>query len=477
MAGQGTGTTKLEPKNDLDSSKQSSSKSASTGSNNPTQHTGYTLDCDADIDWETVAEYLSQCQAANTADHVAVDCVSRNDLLIANTQSEARRTVDDAQRAITKRLNPSKSLILPRTPVVASTPSPTSNIPENAGLSTGAKAGIAGGIAIGIVIVLATLITLHTRRRRKKSGYSRTKGKDSMAAELDGHFVVTTWPDHGEASPMIKPVHARRASEANIGLGLERLPSQQDLHHEVEERSVEYNEERYVISPGLPNEIQGQHSNIHSPTPQAYQPSPLLNRSPSPELEQDPYEQHNQRARPSHPLAQLSEAIPPPKLEKRQVHVMADYQNAVPLGYANGFVQVGHTEVTPDTPTRTWESIQPTCELDLGERFNRGRASDEDTDAERGLIQAAEEDRAEDEAQEARDEGLDRVEGDTELPQYEEMPGLRKQEEEVVKHRHTRENVRWNQSTGHYHIDSESEDDGEGTSSNARRELTKEELG
>lgn len=453
--------------------------------------------CDDDVDWESIAEYLSQCQMADGVDITAINLHQHEETRPRSVTNH--RSVIPHHNGIKILETPSKTSIFSRSPAIA-TPSPSStSSPSNPGLSTGAKAGIAGGIAIGVVIVLATLVTLHTRRRRKKFGYSRAKGKDSMAAELDGHFVVTTWPDHGEASPIIKPAHTRRPSEGNIGfeegvqsrselhheghigLRLDRLLSQTELHHEIEGRGVQHPEDRYVVSPEVTGTLHTQPSQIYHPTPQPYQPSPLLNRSPSPEPEDDPYQQHNQRARPSHPLAQLSEAIPPPKLEARQAHSMADYQNAVPLGFANGFVQVGQGEMTPDTPTRTWDSIQPTYELDLGQRFDHGRISEE-ADAERGLIQAAEEDRIQDEAevQREREEGLDRVEGDTELPQYEEMPGIKKEvEQEVVKNRNVRENVRWNQATGHYHIDtdSEDEDNGEGTSRSARRELTKEEMG
>lgn len=484
---QETGKSKASLREDLDMTENVDDGAARTYIQNPA--------CDDDVDWEIIAEYLSQCQIADGVDGTAINSYQHKASPTRSRTDPSHRSVSPDRNIISKGDITSQTSVFSRNPAIA-TPSPSSS--SNAGLSTGAKAGIAGGIAIGVVIVLATLVTLHTRRRRRKFGYSRTKGKDSTAAELDGHFVVTTWPDHGEASPMIKPAHTRRPSEGNIGfeeripsrselhheghvgLGLDRLPSQRELHHEIEGRGVQY-EERYVVSPEVSSTLQTQPSQIYHPTPQPYQPSPLLNRSPSPEPEDDPYEQHNQRARPSHPLAQLSEAIPPPKLQARQAHSMADYQNAVPLGFANGFVQVGHGEMTPDTPTRTWDSIQPTYELDLGERFNHGRISEE-ADAERGLIQAAEEDRVQDEAevQREREEELDRVEGDTELPQYEEMPGGKKQEEqEVVKNRNVRENVRWNQATGHYHIDtdSEDEDNGEGTSRSARRELTKEEMG
>lgn len=488
---QGSGTVQASLRKDLDMTEDVGDGAARIPTPNPA--------CDDDVDWESIAEYLSQCQIADGVDGTTINSYQHEDSPTRPRSDTGHRLVSPDPNIISRWGIPCKITIFSRSPAIATpSPSSTSSLP-NPGLSTGAKAGIAGGIAIGVVIVLATLVTLHTRRRRRKFGYSRTKGKDSMAAELDGHFVVTTWPDHGEASPMIKPAHTRRPSEGNIGfderipsrselhheghvgLGLDRLPSQTELHHEIEGRGVQYPEERHVVSPEVSSNLQTQPSQIYHPTPQPYQPSPLLNRSPSPDLEDDPYEQHNQRARPSHPLAQLSEAIPPPKLQARQAHSMADYQNAVPLGFANGFVQVGHGEMTPDTPTRTWDSIQPTYELDLGERFNHGRISEE-ADAERGLIQAAEEDRVQDEAEVQRERGeeLDRVEGDTELPQYEEMPSVKKVEEQgVVKNRNVRENVRWNQATGHYHIDtdSEDEDNGEGTSRSARRELTKEEMG
>lgn len=443
------------------------------GQNSPKEPSG-----DDEVDWTIIAEYLSQCQSDELESCTTIDRTSQDESPLRESRLQAvLHSIIPSRYTISKRDETTGTLEMPRSPSSTTdpaTPSASATAAPSAGLSTGAKAGIAGGIAIGVVIVLATLVTLHTRRRRKKYGYTRTKGKDSMAAELDGHFVVTTWPDHGEASPMIKPAHTRRESEAHVGgLGLEGLPGQSDYRHEMEGRGPLYNEERYVISPGLPQSMRTQ-SNIYSPTPQPYQPSPLLNRSPSPErVEPDPYEQHNKRARPAHPLSLLSEAIPPPKLQAREVHSMADYQNAVPLGFANGFVQVGGTEQTPDTPTRTWDSIQPTFELDLGERFNHGRVSEE-ADAERGLIQAAEEDRADEEA--GNEDVIEQAEGDTELPQYEEMPGVNKKEDEnLVKTRVVRESVRWDQATGHYHIDSESEDERDGPSS--RRELTKEELG
>lgn len=456
----------------------------------PSKHTL----CDKEVDWETIAEYLSQCQSSGPVDAAASDRIRHDEAPHkAPPLQTILHSIFPTRYAVTKRESPTRTLT-PRFPITTSpSPSASATPATNPGLSTGAKAGIVGGAAIGVVIILATLVTLHTRRRRKQFGYARTKGKDTMAAELDGHFVVTTWPEHGETSPMMKPVHTRRQSDGHIGLGLERLPERDDFHHEIEGRGVEYYDDQHIVSPDLPSSIRSPLANIYSPTPQSYQPSPILNHSPSPEREARREERHYQQTRRSHPLAQLSEAIPP-SLGARRAHSMADYQTAVPLGFANGFVQVGHTERTPDTPTRTWDSIQPTYELDLGERFNHGRISEE-ADAERGLIQAAEEDRVEEEqavdeetamaveeavvreTERVREEAIERVEGDSELPQYEEMPAVKKQDDNVIKNRVAREHVRWNQATGHYHIDTDSEDEGQGTSRSVRRELTKEELG
>ena len=454
--------------------------------------------CDDEIDWETIVDYLSQCQSVESVSITTIDRVINEEPSLK--QSDLYKlppSIRPHRYTMNKRDDStSTSLHLRTQPTPVSLSPSSSAIPRaNQGLSTGAKAGIVGSVAIGIVIVLATLVTLHTRRRRKKYGYTRTKGQDSMATELDGQFVVTTWPDHGEASPMINSVHTMRESEGHVGLGQERVPGEVDSHYEMEGHRVESPEEQYIVSPETLYSAQTPHTSIYSPMPQPYLPSPLLNRSPSPPQAPDPYEQHNRRSRPSHPLASLSEAIPPPQLLPRRVHSMAEYQNAVPLGYSNGFVQVGQSERTPDTPTRkrTWDSIQPTYELDLAESSQRGRIDDE-ADVGRGLI-PAQGHRANDEREglgakeqsEQHDErqgsvnravDLERVEGDAELPQYEEMPGsIQKEQQRLVSTRHVRESVRWDQATGRYHIDdiveSGSEDEGEET----RRELTKEELG
>ena len=126
----------------------------------------------------------------------------------------------------------------------------------------------------------------------------------------------------------------------------------------------------------------------------SYIPTPIENTQAA----QDPFEQHNQRSRPSHPLSGLSEAIPPPPLQKRMPHSMADYQSAVPLGFANGFVQVEREE-DGDIGTHA----ETRFEIDMD------GMSDSDIENEREVEIAIE-----------GDEGPD---GDESLPVYEETPG------------------------------------------------------
>lgn len=449
-------------------------------------------ECIDEVDWDTIADSLSRCQQPakhqSSAPSSAIDLTTvtppfqpqphrlQPPFMLPST-SKATLTQRDAQNM--PATIPKTSNVLP-----LSSPSPTATTPPPpAGLSTGAKAGIAGASAIGVVIVLATLITLHNRRRRRKYGYTRTKGKDGMISELEGHFTVTTWPSRGEDSPMMLGGRQRSESEGDVvGLGIERSGPSTNPGLTLSGRDgtsvmrhPEYNvsaltQNQHDVSPQIP--YSPYQPNLYSPPAQTYHPSPLLHAHRAVEAEAespDPYEQHNLRTRPSHPLSLLSEAIPPPKLEARAAHSMADYQNAVPLGFANGFVQVGSRRGSED-------SIQPTWDLDVGDRGNIQQIEHGLDTAESSLLTNAEQENARlDHDHIQNHEAQEVVRDDEQLPEYEEMAPT----EQDDRKREVRESVRWDQSTGHYHIDIES--DSEAGEANAertrRRSLTKEELG
>lgn len=131
------------------------------------------------------------------------------------------------------------------------------------------------------------------------------------------------------------------------------------------------------------------------------------------------FDQHNQRSRPSHPLSGLSEAIPPPPLQKRVPHEMADYQSAVPLGFANGFVQVEHVgELDPSpSPIPTRALTAQNFSYDAGNAIggNSNTSSNSNLRPER----------AETRTEIDMDIDDSEVEGDESLPVYEENPAIK----------------------------------------------------
>lgn len=159
-----------------------------------------------------------------------------------------------------------------------------------------------------------------------------------------------------------------------------------------------------------------------SSTTQTYNSQQSTPRLVQQEEAGEEFDQHNQRSRPSHPLSGLSEAIPPPPLQKRVHHEMADYQSAVPLGFANGFVQVEHAGEMDQFP-----SSNPTHIPHQNHEYNSVQATGY---AVAGNSSNSYDNSSRPEQIETRTEidmDLDdsEVEGDESLPVYEENPAIK----------------------------------------------------
>jgi hypothetical protein len=156
---------------------------------------------------------------------------------------------------------------------------------------------------------------------------------------------------------------------------------------------------------------------------------------------------------------------------------MADYQNAVPFGFSNGFVQVDRGSGRNSIDSEPTEAV---AELQSGERSNRAELQG---NGESSRIAELHGNGESSRRAELAAEEVDGPDGDPTLPPYVEPEGMEQTPPEEKRGSRRRETVRYDRSTAHYHIDSESESEaeedvpGNGTGKQKRRAFTKEELG